>query len=114
MTDLIKIDFQGTEILAVQKDGHPYVLFRPLVEALGLDFSAQQRRLDRSTWAKGCVAMMAMQVPGDVQTRRPERAAWAEGTVVMTTMVAEDGRMRDQLCLAKSAALYMWLATGSR
>ena len=41
MNGIMKVPFYGNEILAVEKDGKKYVAMKPIVEALGLDWSGQ-------------------------------------------------------------------------
>lgn len=55
---LQSIPFHGTSIAAA-KDGETIrVALRPVCEAMGIDYTAQYRRLERTSWA--VVAMMAM------------------------------------------------------
>lgn len=55
---LQSIPFHGTTIAAA-KDGETIrVALRPVCEAMGIDYTAQYRRLERTSWA--VVAMMAM------------------------------------------------------
>jgi len=65
--DLIRIPFHDGEILAVERDGKPLIILRPMIEGLDLDFRTQQRKLEGKTWAS--VGVMPMQVPGDSQRR---------------------------------------------
>jgi len=67
MTDIVRIPFHGQEIQAAEVDGKPHIVLRPAIESLGLDYSAQYRRLQRRSWA----------------------------TVAMTATVAADGKARD-------------------
>ena len=48
---LIRIPFHETEVLAVDVDGKPHVVLRPAIEALGLDFEPQRKKLSRRAWA---------------------------------------------------------------
>ena len=59
------------ETLIVLEDhlGDRFVAMRPIVEALGLDWSAQYRRLQRDDVLAGASCLMATQVPGDDQAR---------------------------------------------
>jgi hypothetical protein len=65
--DLVRIPFHGTDLLAVDVDGKPQIVLRPAVESLGLDFSAQRRKLQSRSWA--CIGEKTMQLPGDAQRR---------------------------------------------
>ncbi|TVS21251.1 hypothetical protein EKI51_07160 [Corynebacterium sanguinis] len=61
------IAYQNEVAEAVEIDGEPHVVFRPLVEALGLDFASQLTKLKGKSWA--CVAKIATRLPGDTQRR---------------------------------------------
>lgn len=67
MSTVATIPFHGTELLAVDADGRPQVLLRPAIESLGLDFSAQRRKLTGRSWA--CMGEVTTQLPGDAQRR---------------------------------------------
>lgn len=57
MTDLIKIDFYGDELLAHQDEaGEVHVALRRMCENLGLDPKSQHEKLKRSAWA--CVVLI--------------------------------------------------------
>lgn len=57
--DVAIIPFHGDSVQSVEVDGEPYVVFRPLVETLGLDFRSQSRRLAGKSWA----GMVKMTIP---------------------------------------------------
>ncbi len=82
MTDITKIPFHGTTIVATEIDGVPHVAVKPVCEAIGLDYSAQYRRIHRQPWA----------------------------TVAMMTTVGADGKNRDMTFLSRKS-FPMWLAT---
>lgn len=65
--DIVSIPFKGTEVLTVDVDGKPHVILKPFIEALGITYAAQYRKLSGRSWAS--VAQRAMQVPGDTQVR---------------------------------------------
>lgn len=65
--DVATIPFHGSDIQTVGIDGEPYVVFRPLVESIGLDPDSQMKRLRRKSWA--CTVMMTAQLPSDTQRR---------------------------------------------
>ncbi len=65
-TEIVRIPFQGTEIHTALVDGEPRVLLRPTLENMGLDASAQLKKLKTRSWA----------------------------TVAETATVAEDGKVR--------------------
>ena len=79
---LVTVDFHGQSILAIVHDGKPHVALRPIVENIGLDWAAQYTRINRHQVLKS--------------------------TVVVMTMVAEDGKTREMLCLPLSM-LNGWL-----
>ncbi|MDG4791943.1 phage antirepressor N-terminal domain-containing protein [Micromonospora sp. WMMD1102] len=64
---IVRIPFHGTEIHTTLVDGEPHVVLRPTLEAMGLDYSAQLKKLKGKSWA----------------------------TVAETATVAEDGKVRD-------------------
>jgi len=59
------------ETLTVIEDhlGDRFVVMRPIVEALGLDWSSQHKRINRNPALSTCVVTMTTQVPGDDQQR---------------------------------------------
>lgn len=66
-------EFHGDHLITFEHEGKPVVALRPVVEALGLDWSGQRHRLERDP------------VVGS--------------TVVVTTTVAEDGKSREMKAL---------------
>lgn len=76
------IPFHGQSVQSVEIDGKPYVVFRPLVESIGLDADSQMKRLRRHSWA----------------------------TTVKMTGVGADGKNRD-MTVIDVRTLTMWLAT---
>jgi hypothetical protein len=77
-----KIDLSAGSIDTVMVDGEPHVVFRPAVEAIGLDYSTQLRKLRERSWANR----------RDIPT------------------VAEDGKTR-QMAAVDVRTFLMWLAT---
>jgi hypothetical protein len=67
VTEIVHVPFNGSEVLCVEIDGKPHVLLRPALDKLGLNYSAQHRKLQRRSWA--CVAQVTTQIPGDDQSR---------------------------------------------
>jgi len=51
MTDIVKIPFHDGEILSTLVDGKPYVVLRPAIERLGMDYATQYTKLRRRSWA---------------------------------------------------------------
>ena len=76
------IPFHGQTVQSVEIDSKPHVVFRPLVESLGLDADSQMKRLRRHSWA----------------------------TTVKMTGVGLDGKNREMTCI-DLRTLTMWLAT---
>jgi hypothetical protein len=78
----VKLDLSAGSIDTVMVDGEPHVVFRPAVEAIGLSYPAQFRKLRDRSWANRC----------DIAT------------------VAEDGKVR-QMVAVDVRTFLMWLAT---
>jgi len=82
-TDLVSVPVPGAPaLMAAVIDGKPMVSPRHVCDVAGLDWSAQYRRLNRTSWA----------------------------TVAMATTVAEDGKSREMAMLDRRT-FTMWLAT---
>ncbi|MCH6197481.1 phage antirepressor N-terminal domain-containing protein [Corynebacterium mastitidis] len=81
-TQLVSIPFHGSTVQAVDIDGKPHVVFRPIPESLGLDADSQMKRLRRRSWA----------------------------TTVKTAGVGADGKSREVVAV-DLRTLTMWLAT---
>lgn len=79
---LQSIPFHGTTISAAQDGGTIRVALRPACDAMGLDFSSQRKRLERTSWA----------------------------TVVIMTTVGADGKDREMVTIDRRT-FTMWLAT---
>jgi hypothetical protein len=63
----VKLPLSVADVYTVLVDGVPHVVFRPAVEALGMDYATQKRKIQGRTWA----------------------------TIGSAPMVAADGRTRD-------------------
>jgi len=67
-TALIPVDFYGHTLFVFEHGQQPFTPMRQIVDALGLDWTTQYRKLlfrvDRF-----CVVIMTTQVPGDDQAR---------------------------------------------
>ncbi|SER73926.1 phage antirepressor N-terminal domain-containing protein [Giesbergeria anulus] len=70
---LVSVEFHGQSILATLNDGKPYVAMKPICENIGLQWEAQQKRIQRNH-------------------------VLAQGMSMMD-MVAEDGKQRKMICL---------------
>lgn len=81
---LVPVPVPGTDrqIMATLIDGKAYVSPRHACDAMGINYSGQYERLNRTSWA----------------------------TVVMTRTVAEDGKVRE-LAMIDRRTFTMWLAT---
>lgn len=65
-----QIPFHAETLLVLEDHlGDRFVVLRPIVEALGLNWSGQYLRLNRHPVLSTCVCMMQTQVPGDDQQR---------------------------------------------
>lgn len=80
--EVVKLDLSAGSVHTVMSDGEPMVVFRPAVEAIGLDYSTQLRKLRDRSWANR----------RDIPT------------------VAEDGKTR-QMAAVDVRTFLMWLAT---
>ena len=65
----LMVPFHGTDLTAVEVNGELHVALKPVCEAIGLDWSAQYRRINRDPILSTCIAITAMQVPGEIQNR---------------------------------------------
>lgn len=65
---LAPVDFHGRHLELIGRDGEPYVPMKPFVEAMGLVWSPQLRRLTDEP-DRFCTTMMVVQMPGDDQKR---------------------------------------------
>jgi hypothetical protein len=80
--DLIHVPFRGSEVLAVEIEGKPWIVLRPAFDAIGLDAGRQIDNLRGRHWA----------------------------TTAVTAVVADDGRARDMI-VADLRTFLMALAT---
>lgn len=67
MSKLTTLDFHGDTLFAAERSDGIYVAVRPISDRLGLDWSAQYRRLRRDAVLAEGVAMMAMPSVGGPQ-----------------------------------------------
>ncbi len=74
----------GTEIYAVNHEGETYVPIRPICTAIGVDIDSQRKKINEDDLTAS--------------------------TTVIITVVAADGKEREQLCLPLKY-VYGWLAT---
>jgi hypothetical protein len=67
VTEIVKVPFRGEDVLTAEIDGKVHVILKPAIEAIGLDYSAQYRKMQTRSWA--CVAQVTTQLPHDGQSR---------------------------------------------
>ncbi|QIV87521.1 phage antirepressor N-terminal domain-containing protein [Glutamicibacter mishrai] len=82
MTTLVEIPFHTTTITATNEGGKQFVSLRHMCESIGVDYSAQLKRIKGAPW----------------------------GTVAVIATVAEDGKRREMSMLERKV-MTMWLAT---
>jgi hypothetical protein len=51
MSEIVNIPFHGDELLVVDVDGKPFVVLKPAIEAIGLDYWTQVEKLRGKSWA---------------------------------------------------------------
>lgn len=73
MSKLQKVNFHGNEIAVIEKDGKQYVAMKPIVEAMGLEWSQQVKNIKNDPVLSS--------------------------TMGVTPIVAEDGKKREMVCL---------------
>ena len=91
--EVVTIDLSAGRLHTVDIDGTPYVLLRPAVEALGLDWKNQHEKLKGRSWAS--VVQSTMQVPGDTQAR-----TYTLGTIetfLMLLATVHEARVAEQV-----------------
>lgn len=81
MTNVTRIPFHGSDIVAMTEGDDQFVALRPTCDSIGIDYAAQLQRLKRQPWA----------------------------TVVIRPMVAADGKVRD-MAFINAKTFTMWLA----
>lgn len=88
-TTVAEIPFHGTNVQAVDVDGKPHVIFRPLVESVGMDADSQLKRLKRKSWAS--TVMTTVQVGG----QRREVATIDLRTLTMWLATIDENRVSE-------------------
>lgn len=91
--EVASVPFHGGEILAAQIDDKTHIVLRPAIEALGLDYSSQLRKLKAKSWA--CVVNLTMQLPGDTQSR--EYAAVDTRTFLMLMATINEKQVAEEV-----------------
>jgi phage antirepressor YoqD-like protein len=98
------MNFHGSALLMVEKDGQPHVAMRNVVEGMKLAWQPQHRKLTDEA-GRFCVTMMVMQVPGDDQAREvcvmPLRklAGWL--STIQTSRI-KDAEVRNRITVYQS------------
>jgi hypothetical protein len=59
MGQIVTVDFHDRQLVAFERGGKVYVAVRPIAEGMGLEWSAQWRRIQRDAVLGPAVAMMA-------------------------------------------------------
>jgi hypothetical protein len=92
MTDIVRIPFNGAEVLTVDNNGKPNIILKPAIEGLGVDYPTQLRKLRSKSWAS--VGTMPMQVPGDIQAR--EHVVVDVRTFLMLLATIDENRVSEE------------------
>ena len=61
------VKFRGADLLTTEKDGKPFVALKPLVEALGLNWSKQLQLIKRDVVLSEGMSVMDIPSPGGAQ-----------------------------------------------
>ncbi len=85
------VEFPGGQVLTVEIDGEPYVVLRPAIEVLGLNYSGQLQRLRRQSWATVCITHT---VGADGKAR--EMAVVNVGTFLMLLATIDESRVSEE------------------
>lgn len=93
MNDLVHIPFRGREVLAVEDHGKPFIVLKPALEHIGLDYKNQHEKLRRKSWA--CMVLRTMQIPGDTQRR--EHATVDVRTFLMLLATIDENRVNPEV-----------------
>lgn len=64
---LVTVDFHGQSLVAVLIDGQPYVAMKPICENIGLQWEAQQKRIQRNPVLSRGMSIMDMPSKGGIQ-----------------------------------------------
>ncbi|BBL75394.1 phage antirepressor N-terminal domain-containing protein [Methylomagnum ishizawai] len=63
------VNFHGQPLITFLYNGEPYAAMKPIVEGMGLQWAAQEKRIKRNPILSTCMSMMDIQMPGDDQRR---------------------------------------------
>ncbi len=51
MSEIVHVPFRGDDVLCADINGKPHVVLKPALEAIGLDYPTQRRKLAAKSWA---------------------------------------------------------------
>lgn len=68
-TALTPVTFHGASLFVTTINGAPFVVLKPVVEAIGLAWESQLLRIKRHAVLSTCMIVTNMQMPGDDQAR---------------------------------------------
>lgn len=88
---VVAVPFHNTTVLTVEIDDKPRVILKPAIEALGIDYPTQYRKLQGRSWA--CVGTVPIQLPGDSQRR--DHVVVDVRTFVMLLATIEENRVNE-------------------
>lgn len=63
------VTFHGHDLITLQHEGETFAALKPIVEAIGLQWEAQLKRIKRQPILATSMSMMDIQMPGDDQRR---------------------------------------------
>lgn len=67
-TELVRVPFRGSEIIAIEMAGEQYVAIKPICVCLGLDDRSQRRKITSNKPRWGGVILTLPSVSGDQET----------------------------------------------
>lgn len=70
MTSLSTITFYNHELITTEHNNKPYVAMKPIVEAIGLQWEAQYKRIQRHPVLSAHMSIMNIRLPTDTQRRK--------------------------------------------
>lgn len=105
-SEIVKVPFHGTVIHTTLLESEPHVVLRPTLEGMGLDYSAQLKKLKTRSWA--CVAETATRDAGVLkQTGAPRKqyrdllwftgSAWNVHPHAIPQLLTKLGEVRQEL-----------------
>jgi hypothetical protein len=67
MSNLVTVNFHGSIIIAIEKEGEIFIAMKPIVESLGMDWSAQKKRIERDSVLSKVMAITAITTSGGIK-----------------------------------------------